>query len=120
MILDSEGGETGRSLLGIELSPMAAPEIRRQDEGSEAEAHQAAHGHAERLEDAPHLAVASLAQHYPISAVRTPAPAGRDAVERGRSVIEDHAARQRAEMFALERSPHPHGALALDLAARVH
>src|SRR5207247_3304853 len=93
--------------------------MRRQADGSEAYAHQAAHGDSKGLEHSPDLAVAPFAQHDLVPAVRSAASARGDAVESGRAVFENDPLSESAQLLARELAPHPHRVLALDLVARV-
>src|SRR6267143_7012823 len=115
-----ERGQQPRRILGLELAPLASAQMRWQEDWPEAHAHQPAHGDSERLEHAPHLAVAPFAQHHLVPAVRSAAPARRDAVEPGRAVVENDPFGEGAHLFAREFAPYPHRVLALDLAARMH
>src|SRR5216117_614898 len=109
-----------RGLSGLELAPLAATQMRRQPDGPEAHAHQAAHGDSKGLEHSPDLAVAPFAQHDLVPAVRSAASARGDAVESGRAVFENDPLSESAQLLARELAPHPHRVLALDLVARVH
>src|SRR3989442_6586007 len=52
------------------LAPLSRRQIARQLDRAVANADQAAHARADRLEEAPHLAFAPLAQHDPVPAIR--------------------------------------------------
>src|SRR5712664_4143664 len=110
-----ERGQEARGILGLELAPLASAQMRWQEDWPEAHTHQAAHGDSERLEHAPHLAVAPFAQHDLVPAVRPAAPARGNAVEPGRAVVEGDPLSECAELLARELAPHPHCVLALDL-----
>src|SRR5260221_7259126 len=115
-----ERSEQPRGIPGLELAPLPAAQMRRQEDRPEAHAHQTAHGDSERLEHAPNLAVAPFAQHDLVPAVRSAAPARGDAVEPGRTVVEGDPLSQSAELLARKLAPHPHRVLALDLVAWMH
>src|SRR5713101_2902122 len=92
----AEHPKQGSGFPWIELAALPAAQVRRQAERPEAHAHQAAHGDPERLEHAPHLAVAPFAQHDLVPAVRSGAAARLDALEPCRTVLEHDPARERA------------------------
>src|SRR6185436_15063564 len=52
-----------------QLTPASRRKIRGQLDRPVAQAHEPAHRMAERLEQAPHLAVAALFQHHPVPAI---------------------------------------------------
>ena len=100
------------------LAPLSWRKIARQLDGSVAHALQPAHTGTDRLENAPHLAVAPFPQGDPVPAVGAVAGSfQRDALERSGSVIQMDALLQ---FFNIYGALHSRQILALDLIAWVH
>src|SRR5467141_5143226 len=105
------------------LAPLSRRQIARQLDRPVAYADQAADAGADRLEQAPHLAFATLSEHHPVPAIG----AGRgalvrwsDALERGRPIVKMDASRQFFKVFRVEQALNADRVFALDLVARVH
>src|SRR6267142_719621 len=106
-----------------QLTPLAGLQIARQLDGPVAHAQETADARADGLEEAPHLAVSALLQRHAVPAVgarRAARVGGLDALERGRAIVELHAAAQPFEVVRPERTLDTGRVLAPDFVARVH
>src|SRR3989442_3733450 len=105
------------------LAPLSRRQIARQLDRAVADADQTADSAADRLEQAPHFAFATLSQHHPVPAIG--APSGTfvrhlDALERGAPIVELDAPGQFLKILFFKNALHAHGVLPLDFVARVH
>src|SRR5256886_14030208 len=105
------------------LAPLPRRKIARQLDRAVAYADQTADSGADRLEQAPHFAFATLSQHHPVPAIC--APSGTfvrhlDALERGAPIVELDAPGQFLKILFFKNALNAHGVLPLDFVARVH
>ena len=113
---------TAATSSGVEFQRLPALHARRHRDRAVARADQAADREAERLEQAPHLAVAAFLQHdvIPVVALPSPPPSSTFSHLR-RTVLELDAGRAApAAARRVERAHHAHRVFALDLVARMH
>src|SRR5690349_7997458 len=114
------GLEQGLDVALVELHPGAALEPARQHHRAVADADQPADGMADRLEQAPHLAVAALGDGDAVPAVGAFAAALLDGAELRHAVVQPHAFEQPLLLLGTERAEHAHGVFALQAEARMH
>src|SRR5205814_741611 len=105
------------------LAPLPRRQIARQLDRAVADADQTADPGADRLEQAPHFAFATLSEHHPVPAVGAArgAPVRRcNALKRSAPIIELDASRQLLKILFFKNALNAHGVLPLDFVTRVH
>src|SRR5687768_17366869 len=106
---------------GCELAPLPGCKIARQLYAAIAQPRQPAHLVADGREQAPHFAVAPLAQHHAVPVVRAfTFLLNFNALEARRGAVEGHALEQPFQLVRLELAADACRVLPLDLEARVH